>query len=270
MLERLRQHLRIGVASGGVAIARMRFRRPQHFHILAERRTMATEGFSGIMDALSELLDATPQHKATVSVVLADDLVRMWQVTPPPACSRMSDLQAAAALRYRSSFGADLDGWKIAADYNAIRPFLAVAVPEALVDGIEQLVRERHGQVVQVQPQFVAALNQWSHLCHPGVWFGLVHAHVLTLALFDGAALAAVRSTVVPPGAGCDWLDGCVTREALRVGLHCPERIQLCGSAPAVWGSSVGSVKFACNLLENDGAELQSDFARLVRTGDAR
>jgi hypothetical protein len=71
---------------------------------------------------------------------------------------------------------------------------------------------------------------------------------------------------VIPPGADRDWLEAHVAREALRVGIQRPERLQLCGAAPASWASSAGRLKFACTLLEDDSADWPL-HVRLARTG---
>jgi hypothetical protein len=268
MLKRFGQHVRIGVASGGVAVARTNFWRPGRAEVVAERPLASHGELAGIAASVREVLTGAGARGAVVSVVLADELVRMWQVTPPPACSRLSDLQAAAALRYRTLFGASLAGWKIVADWDAVQPFMAVAAPEALLSALEAIVREHDGHVVEVVPQFVAALNQWRKLRRPGAWFGLLQSQVLTMALFDGASLSAIRSAAVPPCASREWLEGHVAREALRLGIERPERLQLCGPAPAGWISDAGQLKFACTLLDSGGDGV-SDLARLACTGCA-
>jgi hypothetical protein len=269
MLKRFGQHLRIGVASSGVAVVRRSAWRPGPPELVAERR-IDPSGHAAVIAALRETLEAIEPRGANVSVVLADELVRMWQVVPPRGCSRMSDLHAAAAMRFQALFGASPAGWKLAADWDAAEPFLAVAAPQALVTAIEQEVAGHHGHVVELQPQFVAALNQWRGQRRAGAWFGMLQSQVLTLALFDAGALAAVRSAPVPAQAGREWLESLVAREALRVGLPRPERLQVCGPAPEQWASLGGQLKFVCGLLDNpEGAEL-SDLARVACTGSAQ
>lgn len=204
-----------------------------------------------------------------VTVVLADELVRMWQVAPPPSASRMGDLEAAATLRFQHLFGGATAEWRISADWDAAHPFLAAAMPAALLDQLTVAAREHRFHLVEVSPQFVAALNAWRRERRPGAWFGLVHAGILSLAAYDGRMLAAVRSALIPDGADRDWLEAHVAREALRVGIARPERLQLCGAAPSAWASSPGRLKFACSLLENTVEDGWSDLARLARTGVA-
>lgn len=268
MLRRFGQHLRIGVSSEGVAIARTSIWRAGRARLLAERRIAPTGQVADIVAALGELLAAAPPGGTAVSIVLADELVRMWQVTPPPACSRLSDLHAAAALRFHALFGTAPAGWRIAAAWDAARPFLAVAVPEELLAQIEKTVRDQRGHVVEVVPQFVAAYSRWSAHRPPGAWFGLMQSHVLSLALFDGPKLAAVRSAAVPQGAGREWLDALVAREALRLGLKRPQQLQLLGPAPTSWASHSGRASFGCSLIDLDEAVPLSDLARLVCAGN--
>ncbi|GAB3432973.1 hypothetical protein NX773_10880 [Massilia solisilvae] len=267
MLKGLGQHLCIGVARGGVALARKRAWRPGLAELLAERR-LAAAGDAEIAAAVRELLTAAAPTASTVSIVLADDLVRMWQVAPPAGCARMSDLLAAAAMRFQHLFGSGTAGWRITADWDLSGPFLAVAAPQSLLDPVEAAVRDYGGHVVEVVPQFVAALNQWRRVRTPGAWFGLLQGPVLTLALYQNAALAAVRSALVPHGAGRDWLDSHVAREALRVGIDRPERLQVCGPAPDSWASHEGQLKYVCTLLDR-GTGSRSDLARIACIGSA-
>ena len=182
----------------------------------------------------------------------------------------MADLEAAAAMRFQALFGAPAAGWKIAADWDVAHPFLAAAVPLALLAQLEQAAHEHRFHLVEIVPQFVAAMNKWRKLRRPGAWFGLVHAGVLTIAAYEGRALAAVRATTVPDGAGRAWLDTLVAREALRVGLERPERLQVCGPAPASWSGSTGTPQFACSLLDAGQADAGwPDAARLACTGSA-
>jgi hypothetical protein len=248
-----------------MALVRSSRWRPGEVKVLAERRAMT--GQVDLAPAFRALFEAARPSGWPVTVVLSDDLVRTWLVTPPPAASRPSDLEAAAALRFQALFGASAAGWKIAADWDATQPFLACALPQVLLDQLEQAAREHRFHLVGIVPQFVAALNQWRRLRRPGAWFGQVQGAVLTIVAFEGERLAAVRSAPVPPGADREWLDALVAREALRVGLARPERLQVCGPAPVTWGSSDGRLKFGCSLFDAGETGL-SALARLAATGD--
>jgi len=271
MRRKFGQSLRLGLAPDGLALLRVGGWPAAPAVVLAVQPVEP-----GAPDALEHGLRALLQEAARenglrrwpLSVVLADELVRLWSVPPPQGASRPADLQAAAALRFQSLFGAMPANWRISADWSARSPFLAAAAPEALLALLESLAREHGFYLVEVAPQFVAALNATRRRRRPGAWFGLVHGEVLSLAAYDGAALAAVRTAVIPPGADRDWLEAHVAREALRVGVGRPERLQLSGPAPRAWASSAGRLKFACTLLDDE--EPAPDWplhAVLARTG---
>jgi hypothetical protein len=267
MLSRFGQALRLGLAPDGLALVKTsRWRRGQ-VEVLAER-PLAPGDDAALAQALAGLSSDFRIAGWPVTVVLSDELARMWQVTPPPAASRPADLEAAAALRFQSLFGASSAQWKIAADWDAVYPFLAAAVPQALLDRLRQAALEQRFHLVGIAPQFVLALNQWRKLRRPGAWFGQVQAGVLAIAAFEGEQLAAVRSAPLPPGADREWLESLVAREALRVGMDRPDRLQVCGPAPASWASTPGRLKFACSLLD-PGERGLSTLARLAATGSA-
>ncbi|GAB3371149.1 hypothetical protein [Massilia agri] len=271
MRRRFGQSLRLGIAPDGLALLRVGGWPSASSVVLAVQPVEA-----GAPDALENGLRALLREAAAenglrrwpLSVVLADELVRLWQVPPPAGATRPGDLQAAAALRFQSLFGAMPAPWRISADWSASQPFLAAAAPEALLALLESLAREHGFHLVEVAPQFVAALNATRRQRRPGAWFGLVHGGVLSLAAYDGVLLAAVRTAVIPDGADREWLEAHVAREALRVGVGRPERLQLSGPAPRSWASSVGRLKFACTLLEDeDAAPGWPLHALLARTG---
>lgn len=268
LIPRLGRGLRIGVASDGLALVRTSLWRHERALLLGTVR--AGGGDAGAIGvALSMLLAEHASAGWPVTVVLSDELVRLWQVTPPAGASRMADLQGAAALRFQALFGQGAGGWKIQADWHADQPFLAAAVPQALLDALAGAARSHRFHLVEIVPQFVAALNQYGKLRRPGAWFGLVHGGVLSVAAYDGKQLAAVRTTPIPIGADRDWLESHVAREALRVGLGRPERLQVSGPAPKGWASSAGRLKFACTLFEDETDPLWPDNARLALTGRA-
>lgn len=270
MPRRFGQSLRLGIAADGLALLRMSGLVTQSAEVLAVQPVEA-----GAPDALANGLRALLGEQAPrglakggpISVVLADELVHLWQVPPPSGAARPGDLQAAAAFRFQGLFGVPAHEWRISADWHATRPFLAAAVPAGLMELLEGLAREHRFTLVEVVPQLVAAMNAWRRLRRPGAWFGLVHGGVLSLAAYEGMALAAVRTALIPDGADRDWLEAHVAREALRVGAERPERVQLCGAVPAAWASSAGAQKFACTLLEDDSSGDWPLHVRLARTG---
>ena len=261
------QSLRLGLGHDSLALVRVGRVFGRGATVLAEARLADAHDSASLRQGLRALLAGAQVAGWPLSVVLADELVRMWQVAPPPNAARPADLEAAASMRYQALFGAPPGGWKIAADWQATRPFLAAALPLALIGVLEEAAREARCHLVEIVPQFVAAMNAWRRQHRPGAWFGLVHGQVLTLAAYDGRALAALRTAVVPPGADREWLESHVAREALRVGVGRPERVQVCGPAPRSWASHEGRLKFGCTLLDDEGSSGQPAAVRLARTG---
>ena len=260
------QVLRVGVGHDSLALVKASTMSGQRT-VLAETALADAGEPEALARGLRALFDGVPVAGWPVIVVLADELARRWQVAPPPGAASIADLEAAAAMRYSALFGGQPAGWKIAADWQATRPFLAAALPAALLDVLGGCAREAGCHLVEIVPQFVAAMNGWRKLHRPGAWFGLVHGQVLTLAAYEGPVLAALRTAVVPAGADRDWFESLVAREALRVGVGRPERVQLCGTAPRSWGSHEGRLKFACTLLEDDNDTGSSGAVRLACTG---
>lgn len=261
------QSLRLGLGHDSLALVRVGRVFGRGATVLAEARLADAGDPQALRQGLRALLAEAQVAGWPLSVVLADELVRMWQVAPPPNAARPADLEAAASMRYQALFGTPPGGWKIAADWQATRPFLAAALPLMLIEGLEEAARETRCHLVEIVPQFVAAMNAWRRQHRPGAWFGLVHGQVLTLAAYDGRALAALRTAVVPPGADREWLESHVAREALRVGVGRPERVQVCGPAPRNWASHEGRLKFGCTLLDDEGSSGQPAAVRLARTG---
>jgi len=174
----------------------------------------------------------------------------------------MADLEAAAALRFQSLFGAPAAGWRISADWDADRAFLAAALPAPLLAGLQQVASEERIHLVGIVPHFVAALNGWRKARRAGAWFGVVHGAVLTLAVFDQGAIAAVRTALVPPGADGAWFAAHVAREALLTGVAEPGLVQVCGAAPRAWAAP------SCMLLGSAPGPDWSEAARLAASGN--
>lgn len=273
------QSLRIGVSPHAVAlVAASRFgkARPQLVAELAlvgaGQPGVGANGAIGAIDAidaigaaLRQLLADAGSAKWNATIVLADELARIWQVTPPAGAARLADLEGAAALRFQSLYGASAAGWQLAGGWDAAKPFIACALPRQLLTMLTAAAAEQHVTLVEIVPQFVAGWNQWSGALKPGAWYGLVQHNVLTLGAIDGGQVRAVRAAALPDGANLAWLGQHVAREALRLNLPVPQRLQLSGEAPAAWNNSSGAL--ACSLLAPPSSQPWSHAARLAVTG---
>ncbi len=265
MRKRFGQALRIGVAGDGVALLKTSRWQGEKAAVLAQAAFDAAQPLAeSVAQALRQVLADESWSGWPVTVVLADELVRLWQVTPPAGSTRLADLEAAAGLRFQSLYGEPASGWALAAGWDAVHPFLAAAMPRPLLAVLEQAAAEHQFTLVEIVPQFVAALNQWRGALKPDDWFGLVHGGVLSVAAVGAHGVGAVRAAALPGDADAGWLAAHLAREALRLNLPAPERLQLCGQVPAGWqGHS------ACKLLGAAHGASWPVAAQLAATGSA-
>jgi hypothetical protein len=268
MRRRLGQALRIGVAPHALALLKTSRWQGAPLEVIAEHSFdgAGPASFEAIGAALRQLLQESGVQGWPASIVLADQLARVWQVSPPQQSSRLADLEAAAALRFQALYGEPASNWQVTAGWDAARPFLAAAVPRQLLAQLQHAASEQQLALLEVVPQFVAGWNAWCGALKPGAWYGLVQQNVLTLGALDGAALRAVRACALPDDASLAWLGQHVAREALRLNLPLPERVQLSGAAPAAWNNSSGA-PLACSLLAPGSGALLSGAAQLAATG---
>ncbi|MRV74203.1 hypothetical protein GJ700_21060 [Duganella sp. FT92W] len=208
--------------------------------------------------ALRDVLAGLNPAGWPVHFVLADELVRMWQVTPPAQSSRLADVEAAAALRFFALYGEAPANWHIAGDWDTRAPFFAAAMPRPLLAMLEQVAQELGMAIVAVQPQVVAAWNHWRRAIRQGAWFGQVHDGLLALGIADGGRLRAVRIVPLPAGAGHEWLTQTVQREALLAAVEGPELLHLCGAVPPLLAKPAAQ---GCTPVAMLGAALPGEVA---------
>jgi hypothetical protein len=254
MRRALGQSLRIDVAAQAVAVRRIsRWRGDSVTELAAQTIAPSAEHpFDAIASALRVLLGELEVEGWPVSFTLADELTRMWRVTPPPGAARMADMEAAAGLRFQSLFGEPPSAWRISADWDAARPFFAAAVPRALLDELALVAQEFKLSIVGIEPRFVGAWNRGRRGIKQGAWFGVVHDSLLTLAAIEaeGKAVRAIRPLPIPHGADQYWLTQTLQREALLLDMAAPDLLQVCGEAPAEWTKPAsGSTHIACVVL---------------------
>lgn len=235
MRRRFGQALRIGVSNAGIALVRTSRWGGERAAVVAEHAFTHGAGTQQVADGLRALLADGSWARWPATVVVADDLARIWQVSPPPGAARMADLEAAATLRFQQLYGEPANGWTIAGSWDPSRPFTAAALPRGLHEMLVQAAAEYKLALVEVVPQFLAGWNRSRHLVATDGWYGLVHDGVLTFGVPDGAGLGALRAAHVPAGADAAWLDAHAAREALRLGVAAPGSLQLAGQVPAAW-----------------------------------
>lgn len=264
MRKRFGQSLRLGVTPFDVALVKASRFGSARAEVLAEVALGGT-GSDAIGAAVRQLLSDAGSAGWPVSVVLSDELTRMWQVTPPQNTTRLADLEAAAGLRFQTLFGDSASQWAMSAGWDAGAPFLAAAMPRQLLALLEQAAFDSKATIVQVLPQFVAGWNLWRSALAADSWFGLVQSQVLTLGAVEGGQVRALRAAAIPDGAGHEWLAQHVAREALRLNMAAPARLCVAGPAPALWNNSTAALP--CVVLGTAGSRKLSPAAQLAVTG---
>ncbi|RJG05282.1 hypothetical protein D3870_03945 [Noviherbaspirillum cavernae] len=231
--------LRIGLSGTRITLLHSGGWRQPRFRVLAEADVTndARAAADHHMTTLRHLLQEAQCSKLLTTIILADDWVRYFMVTPPRNAVRLQDCKAAASLRFQTLYGESPGDWQLDADWDACRPFLACAIPRTLLDGLQRIAIEHRLTIVGIVPHFIAACNQWRKHWRPAAWFGTVHGNILTLGVRDRQRICTVRSTLLANDICHErhWLARHVSREALILNLSAPDQVQLCGDVPEQW-----------------------------------
>jgi hypothetical protein len=258
MRRAIGQFLRIDVSPHAVSVQRAsnwsRWSRSGGPVMLASQAIApsAEHPVDAIANALRALLGELEVGGWPVSFALADELTRTWRVTPPAGAARMADLEAAAALRFQSLYGESPAAWQLSADWDAVRPFFAAAMPRALLAALQLVAQDCKLSIVAIEPRFIGAWNRSRRSFKPGAWFGHVHDNLLTLgaAEADGKSLRAISPLPLPRDADHQWLTQTLQREALLLNMDAPVLLQVDGDAPAAWSAPVTSAAhIPCSVL---------------------
>lgn len=253
MLDVFNKRLHIGISRDSMALLQASGWRRSRVTLLSQARLTAehTATADRMAGQLGDMIAQARCANRAASIVLADDWVRLFMVTPPQNATRLQDCRAAAHMRFQALYGESPGDWQLEADWDVRRPFLACAMPRALLQALNTAASAHHVALIEVMPHFVAAWNRWHSVLKPDSWFGTACDNTLTLGVLNAQSLDAVRCATVPHDAwhGGQWLPEHVAREALRLHLPVPQRIQLCGSIPAHWtAQEIGSL--TCERLD--------------------
>lgn len=212
--------LRIGLSKQTVTVL------ASHRRLLRRRHSVIEHAVQDEERPLQAAIDSLRGGARRVRLVLADAWVRYFMVTPPAAARSLDDCRAAARLRFLQLYGCTSDGWTIRADWQADLPFLACALPTALLEHLHQAARAAGVRLTTLQPQFIAACNAWRRLDNRSTWFAVCHRQQLVLGLLQQGRLISVRPLRLP---ATGTLDQTLRQEALRLQLAMPHRLRWLG-----------------------------------------
>lgn len=231
----------LGLSEGGIAVIRtssgwraqstLLADQPLADHGILEPQRLAAQCAAILADASCAGLP--------LCVTLCDEWARLFMVTPPQNAGRLSDLQAAAALRFQSLYGEPPSAWQLEADWNAATPFLVCALPRPLLAALQQIAADNKLPLLSVQPQFVTAWNRYYRVLPNDCWFGVMQEQRLTLGVIAAKPkkqLAAVRTVAM--SANCHeprWLQEQLARVALQLNLSAPGQLHLVGNQQQYW-----------------------------------
>jgi hypothetical protein len=233
----------------------------------------ATEAVAGALDdAFVEPARAAWWRSAgRARVWIGDDFLRLWMTQAPENATQIIDCQTAAEARFEALFGSSATDWAIAAEWDAIAPFLCTAMPWRLLTAIRENLAGRGLRLDSIAPDFIEYYNYYQDRFELGDWFVVIGSKRVTLAtlrrkgglvrsvqLGSVKALARPQPNAAAPAGGLSsppasiaryaplderWLQQSIALEARRFGVEMPRRVLLSGlssgrTGPAHWTSS--------------------------------
>ncbi|MBY0572789.1 MAG: hypothetical protein K2P84_03830 [Undibacterium sp.] len=173
-----------------------------------------------------------------LDVVLPDAWVRHFLVQTPVNANSLADIQAAACKRFETLYGEDADTWCIMLDVQNLIgdgvKNVVCAVPKNILAALEKNARRYRQHFLSIQSNFVKTWNTHRHLLLKNSWFLVPSADVLLLVIIDKGTWQFVRQVEIRPGSSTNdaWLQTCVSREALMLGVPQPVSLQLASLVP--------------------------------------
>lgn len=138
---------------------------------LGQRRWFGSQGFvaersqavATALQALRNLLGEQPRRRNELRVLLSADYCRFCLLPWSDAISTPAELQGYARACFEAHYGQSLEGWRICLSPEASgRARVAAAVPEALLQGLEQVSVESRLRLRAVQPYLMGAYNRFA------------------------------------------------------------------------------------------------------------
>lgn len=171
------------------------------------------------LQAATSTLFASLGGGLRVQVRLNDDIVRYFMVVPPVNGIRMQDLEASAAMRFQMLYGELVSSWRLIADWQVNRPFLACAVPRSLLGALNAAATAQRTSLISVMPIFVDA---WNHFCKnlsPDAWPATLNDRTLTLGVVAGSVRPGLSAVRTLKRRGDSWSAASLRQEIVRAAL---------------------------------------------------
>jgi len=190
---------------------------------------------------------------AVLRVVLADCWVR-YVVVPWAAELASADERLAHARQLlASTYGDAVSGWEVSlSDAPPHCARVACTAPAELLDGIRDLCSRHKVKLASLQPQLIAAYENWRH-CLPasGAWFVTVGEGTLAAARLSEYGWDRVHSVRI----GADWARDLKRLQTFgRLASVNPEEGKVYVDAPQAWREVAGPAGRELHWLEDESA----------------
>ena len=152
-----------------------------------------------------------------LNVTLDDSLVRSFVVTPPGGVRGLRELRATAAARFAALYGEPAEQWLLVADWHALEPFVASALPRALYQALGQLAASNGWRLDSVSPALVRVYNRVCDSIPANGWLLVGFGQTLTLLATRDDRVVALRSLRLSDAPDLVELETLLTQELLRV-----------------------------------------------------
>lgn len=192
-------------------------------------------------DMSSALIASMPlitSHRAEVECHFDDSYARFWMVSPPTHATDFGDLKAAARLRFDTLF-APVNEWRIEAEWQSDREFLACALPQNLLDNVAQALSptSRKIRLSRCIPFFLDCWNRATDdkQCRP-TCFAVTADATTTISLIDEPSQCIKAIFSLPLTADSDAavqeIENRICAYCLQRDLTFPEDVFLTGQIP--------------------------------------
>lgn len=163
-----------------------------------------------------QLASVAPAGTRSLRVTLDDSLVRSFVVTPPLGAQGLRELRATVAARFAALYGDSAEHWLLVADWQAVSPFIACALPRQLCQALEQLARRHSWRLDSLLPAFVRVSNHLSASVPADGWLLVGFAQTLTLLGTRAEQVSSTRSVSLSAAVDFAELETLLTQERLR------------------------------------------------------
>ena len=163
-----------------------------------------------------QLASVAPAGTRSLRVTLDDSLVRSFVVTPPLGAQGLRELRATVAARFAALYGDSAEHWLLVADWQAVSPFIACALPRQLGQALEQLAKRHSWRLDSLLPAFVRVSNHLAASVPADGWLLVGFAQTLTLLGIRAAQVSSTRTLSLAAAVDIAELETLLTQERLR------------------------------------------------------